>query len=151
MFFNKSAHSQRRKAKTHNAPGIVHLGMADICTDAMQFAQQACPFLGASVSIPSSTAGDGSNGSSPRITSEMATNSPLSSIGVASSGSISEITEADPSAAATTYIPTSTVPTTTQPSRSSTPISWGLSMKTPCWRYVGIFSVALAFAPGVML
>ena len=146
-----SAHSQRRKAKTHDASDLVHLEMADICTDAMQFAQQACPFLGASVPIPSSTAYPGNNGSSPRITSETVTNSPLSSIGVASSGSTSEITEADISAAATTSIPTSTVPTLTQPSRSSTPTSWGLSIKTPYWQYVGIFSVALAFAPGFML
>ena len=151
MFFNKSAHSQRCKAKTHNAPDLVHLEMADICTDAMQFAQQACPFPGTSVPIPSSTADHGNNGSSTRITSETVTNSPLSSIGVASSGSTSDITEADPSAAATTSVPTSTVPTTTQPSRSSTPISWGLSIKTSCWQYVGIFFLALAFAPGVML
>ena len=151
MFFNESAHSQRRKAKTHNAPDLVHLEKADICTDAMQFAQQACPFLGASVPIPSSTTGHGNNGSSPRIPSETVTNSPLSSIGVASSDSTSKITEADLSAAATTSIPTPTISTTTQPSRPSTPISWGLSIRTSCWQYVGIFFVALAFAPGVML
>ena len=151
MFFNKSAHSQRRKAKTHNAPDLVHLEIADTCTDAMQFAQQACPFLGVSVPIPSSTAGHGNNGSSTHTTSETVTNSPLSSTRVASSGSTSEITEADPSAAASTSIPTPTVPTTTQLASSSTPISWGLSIKTSCWQYVGIFFVALAFAPSVLL
>ena len=145
-------HTVRGARQRHiKAPDLLHLEMANICTDAMQFAQQACSsFLGASVPIPSSTAGYGNDGSSPHITSETVTDSPLSSTGLASSGSTSKSTEADPSPAATTSTPSPTVPTTTQPSRSSTPISWGLSIKTSCWQYLAIFFVALVFAPGVM-
>ena len=142
-----------RKAKTHNDLNLFPLNKADFWIAARKFAQQACASFGASVPIPSSAAGHGDNDSSTRTISEITMNSPLSSIGMPISDSTSKSMGTAPSSTTTTSIPTSSTPvapTTTQPSRSATPISWGISIRALRWKDLRVVFVAFAFVVDLM-